>query len=131
MELAASCLIHFIFCVQVMEDELAALAELRMKEESATELSVGLFDTKRNIRVQKGRETQERERREREKSEVESSLWPVGNVQDISLGGFRTGFLGTFSREARRVGDDDQEGGSSGERGVVEYNKGEYLYLSR
>ena len=53
-----------------MEDELAALAELRMKEESATELSVGLFDTKRNLRVQKGRETQERERREREKSEV-------------------------------------------------------------
>ena len=114
-----------------MEDELAALAELRMKEESATELSVGLFDTKRNIRVQKGRETQERERREREKSEVESSFWPVGNVQGISLGGFRTGFLGTFSREARRVGDDDQEGGSSGERGVVEERKGEYLYLSR
>ena len=56
-----------------MEDELAALAELRMKEESATELSVGLFDTKRNIRVQKGRETQERERREREKSEVSYS----------------------------------------------------------
>ena len=27
-----------------MEEELAALAELRMKEESATELSVGLFD---------------------------------------------------------------------------------------
>ena len=58
------------FFVKVMEDELAALAELRMKEESATELSVGLFDTKRNLRVQKGRETQERERREREKSEV-------------------------------------------------------------
>lgn len=56
--------------VKVMEDELAALAELRMKEESATELSVGLFDTKRNVRVQKGRETQEREKREREKSEV-------------------------------------------------------------
>ena len=54
------------FFVKVMEDELAALAELRMKEESATELSVGLFDTKRNLRVQKGRETQERERRERE-----------------------------------------------------------------
>ena len=53
-----------------MEDELAALAELRMKEESATELSVGLFDTKGNLRVQKGRETQERERREREKREV-------------------------------------------------------------
>ena len=34
---------------------------------------VGLFDTKRNIRVQKGRETQERERREREKSEVRCS----------------------------------------------------------
>ena len=62
---------------------------------------------------------------------MESSFWPVGNVQEISLGGFRTGFLGTFSREARRVGDDDQEGGSSGERGVVEERKGEYLYLSR
>ena len=36
-----------------------------------------MFDTKRNIRVQKGRETQERERREREKSEVRSSLLPV------------------------------------------------------
>ena len=34
---------------------------------------MGLFDTKRNIRVQKGRETQERERREREKSEVSYS----------------------------------------------------------
>ena len=32
-----------------------------------------MFDTKRNIRVQKGRETQERERREREKSEVSYS----------------------------------------------------------
>ena len=62
-----------LFFVKVMEDELASLAELRMKEESATELSVGLFDTKRNLRVQKGRETQERERREREKSEV--GIW--------------------------------------------------------
>ena len=62
------------FFLKVMEDELAALAELRMKEESATELSVGLFDTKRNLRVQKGRETQERERREREKSEVKMDL---------------------------------------------------------
>ena len=61
------------FFVKVMEDELASLAELRMKEESATELSVGLFDTKRNLRVQKGRETQERERREREKREV--GIW--------------------------------------------------------
>ena len=33
-----------------------------------------MFDTKRNIRVQKGRETQERERREREKSEVRRIL---------------------------------------------------------
>ena len=85
MELAALCIyvcVLLYFCVQVMEDELAALAELRMKEESATELSVGLFDTKRNIRVQKGRETQEKERREREKSEVESSFWPVANVQE-------------------------------------------------
>ena len=32
------------FCIlKVMEEELAALAELRMKEESATELSVGLL----------------------------------------------------------------------------------------
>ena len=35
---------------------------------------VGLFDTKRNIRVQKGREAQEREKREREKSEVDLEL---------------------------------------------------------
>ena len=35
------------FCIlKVMEEELAALAELRMKEESATELSVGLLVTK-------------------------------------------------------------------------------------
>lgn len=60
--------------VKKMEEELAQLAELRMKEESATELSVGLFDTKRNIRVQKGREAQEREKREREKSEVDLEL---------------------------------------------------------
>lgn len=60
--------------VKVMEEELATLADLRMKEESTTELSVGLFDTKRNIRVQKGREAQEKERREREKSEVDLEL---------------------------------------------------------
>ena len=60
--------------VKRMEEELAQLAELRMKEESATELSVGLFDTKRNVRVQKGREAQEREKREREKSEVDLEL---------------------------------------------------------
>ena len=53
-----------------MERELAQLAELRMKEESATELSVGLFDTKRNLSVQKGREAQEKEKKERERSEV-------------------------------------------------------------
>ena len=33
--------IHFFCILKVMEEELAALAELRMKEESATELSVG------------------------------------------------------------------------------------------
>ena len=60
--------------VKGMERELAEISELRMKEESATELSVGLFDTKRNVRVQRGRETQERERREREKSEVDLEL---------------------------------------------------------
>ena len=43
------CLLCFVFCIlyfcilKVMEEELAALAELRMKEESATELSVGPF----------------------------------------------------------------------------------------
>ena len=36
--------------------------------------TVGLFDTKRNLRVQKGREAQEREKREREKSEVDLEL---------------------------------------------------------
>ena len=60
--------------VKRMERELAEISELRMKEESATELSVGLFDTKRNVRVQRGRETQDRERREREKSEVDLEL---------------------------------------------------------
>ena len=60
--------------VKRMEKELAEISELRMKEESATELSVGLFDTKRNQRVQRGRETQERERREREKSELDLEL---------------------------------------------------------
>ena len=34
------CLCLYIFILKVMEEELAALAELRMKEESATELSV-------------------------------------------------------------------------------------------
>ena len=46
------CFFAFIFCTcvllyfcisKVMEEELAALAELRMKEESATELSVRMF----------------------------------------------------------------------------------------
>ena len=52
------CLLCFVFCIfvfciflyfcilKVMEEELAALAELRMKEESATELSVGLLVSK-------------------------------------------------------------------------------------
>ena len=35
---------------------------------------VGLFDTKRIVRVQKGREAQEREKREREKSELDLEL---------------------------------------------------------
>ena len=39
--------LYFLFLyfgiLKVMEEELAALAELRMKEESATELSVGLL----------------------------------------------------------------------------------------
>ena len=60
--------------VKLMERELAEISELRMKEESATDLSVGLFDTKRNVRVTKGREALEREQREREKSEVDLEL---------------------------------------------------------
>lgn len=60
--------------VKLMERELAAISELRMREESATDLSVGLFDTKRNVRVTKGREAMEREQREREKSEVDLEL---------------------------------------------------------
>ena len=109
------------FFVKVMEDELASLAELRMKEESATELSVGLFDTKRNLRVQKGRETQERERREREKSEV--GIWICSHRLDFLMsvsgwtcmckcvsyiswclpsGGSGTGFPGSLPGEAWR-----------------------------
>ena len=60
--------------VKLMEKELAMISELRMKEESATDLSVGLFDTKRNIRVMKGREALEQEKKEREKSEVDLEL---------------------------------------------------------
>ena len=60
--------------VKLMERELAQISELRMKEESATDLAVGLFDTKRNIRVTKGREALEREQRERERSEVDLEL---------------------------------------------------------
>ena len=60
--------------VKLMEKELAEISELRMKEESATDLSVGLFDTKRNVRVTKGREALEREQKEREKSEVDLEL---------------------------------------------------------
>ena len=60
--------------VKLMERELAEISELRMKEESATDLSVGLFDTKRNVRVTKGREALEREQKEREKSEVDLEL---------------------------------------------------------
>ena len=40
------CILYFVFCIlKVMEEELAALAELRMKEESATELSVRLLNS--------------------------------------------------------------------------------------
>ena len=60
--------------VKLMERELGHISELRMKEESATDLAVGLFDTKRNIRVTKGREALEREQRERERSEVDLEL---------------------------------------------------------
>ena len=60
--------------VKLMEKELMQISELRMKEESASDLSVGLFDTKRNISVTKGREALEREKKEREKSEVDLEL---------------------------------------------------------
>ena len=60
--------------VKLMERELTEISEVRMKEESATDLSVGLFDTKRNVRVMKGRELIEREQKEREMSEVDLEL---------------------------------------------------------
>ena len=60
--------------VSVIEKEMDALLESRMKELSANDMEVWVFDTKRNSHVQKGRLEQEQQQRRKEESILDLEL---------------------------------------------------------
>ena len=60
--------------VSVIEKEMDALLESRMKELSANDMEVWVFDTKRNAHVQKGRLEQEQQARRKEESILDLEL---------------------------------------------------------
>ena len=60
--------------VAVIEKEMDALLESRMKELSANDMEVWVFDTKRNSHVQKGRLEQEQAARKKEESILDLEL---------------------------------------------------------
>ena len=60
--------------VSVIEKEMDILLESRMKELSANDMEVWVFDTKRNAHVQKGRLEQEQQARRKEESILDLEL---------------------------------------------------------
>lgn len=82
--------------VSVIEKEMDALLESRMKELSANDMEVWVFDTKRNSHVQKGRLEQEQQQRRKEESILDLELdflapyfqrymWPYSDILKLII----------------------------------------------
>ena len=80
--------------VAVIEKEMDALLESRMKELSANDMEVWVFDTKRNSHVQKGRLEQEQAARKKEESILDDNCRLGSHEKNIFVTRRRQNMIG-------------------------------------